>query len=116
MKKFVCVYRVPVETMQKWRAETAPEVMQKQGKEIGEKMGAWIEKHKKSIVDMGNPLGKNKRLTAEGLTDMTNDLNAYIVVEAESAEDVAKMFKEGNPQFDIPTAYVDIMEIPQHAM
>ena len=115
MKKFVCVYRVPVETMEKWKKETSQEEMMKQGKEIGEKMMAWMQKNDASIVDKGLPLGKNMRLTSEGMKAVTNDLNAYVVVEAESAEAVAEMFK-GNPQFDIPTAYLDIMEVAHMGM
>ncbi len=107
------MYRVPVETMQKWRAETSPEEMQKQGMELGEKMMAWMEKNKGSIIDAGNPLGKNTRMTSEGLEAVSNDLNAYLVVEAESAEKVAEMFKD-NPHWIVPTAYLDIMEIPKH--
>ena len=114
--KFVCIYRVPVETMQKWRTETSPEEMQKQGKELGEKMMAWIEKNKKSIVDMGNPLGKNTRMTAEDKFEaVTNDLNAYIVIEAESAEQVVETFKD-NPHWIIPGGYLDIMEVVHGGM
>lgn len=111
MKKFVAIYRVPVETMAEWKKTTSPEEMQKQGKEIGEKMAAWMQKYDKSIVDKGLPLGKNTRVTKEETTAISNDLNAYVVIEAESIEEVAAMFRDGNPQFDIPTAYIDIMEV-----
>lgn len=110
MKKFVVVYRVPIETMEKWRKETPPEEMQKMGKELGENMMAWIEKNKASIVDIGNPLGKNTRMTSDGAKAVTNDLNAYVVIQAESADDVVAMFKD-NPHWIIPTAYLDIMEV-----
>jgi hypothetical protein len=110
MKKFVVIYRVPVETMEKWKKETSPDEMMKQGKELGEKMMAWMQKNDKAIVDKGLPLGKNMRMTKGGLEAFTNDLNAYLVVEAESVEQVGEMFKD-NPHWVIPTAYLDIMEV-----
>ena len=115
MAKFVVMYRVPVETMQEWKKTTSPEEMMKQGKELGEKMMAWTKKNEKAFVDKGQPLGKNTRLTKEGAKPMTNDLNYYCVVEAESADTVAAMFKD-NPHLDIPTSYLDIMEVPHMGM
>ena len=115
MKKFVVMYRVPVETMQKWRETTSPEEMMKQGKELGEKMMAWTKKNEKAFLDKGMPLGKNVRMTKDGAKPETNDLNYLCVVEAESADDVAEMFKD-NPHFDIPTSFVDIMEVPEMKM
>ena len=40
MKKFFVIYRVPVETMQKWKSETPQEEMKKQGAELGNDMMA----------------------------------------------------------------------------
>lgn len=111
MKKFVVMYRVPVAVMQEWKKNTPPEEMQKQGKELGEKMMAWMEKNKSSIVDRGLPLGKNTRMNMSGAKPETNDLNFYQVVEAESADDVVAMFKD-NPHVQIPEAFLDIMEVP----
>ena len=111
MKKFFCLYRVPVETMQEWRKTTSPEEMKVQGEKLGAAMMAWTQKNEKAIVDRGQPLGKNKRVTGSGAEDMANDLNYYCIVEAESHEAAAELFKD-NPHFDIPTSYIDIMEIP----
>lgn len=104
MKKFVVFYRVPVETMQQWKATTSPEEMQKQSQEIGAKMMAWTQKNEKSLIDKGQPLGKNARLTSQGMEYISNDLNYYCIVEAESHEAVAEMFKD-NPHLEIPTSY-----------
>ena len=111
MKKFVVIYRVPVETMEEWKKTTSQEEMQKQGKELGEKMMAWTKKNEKAFIGEGMPLGKNIRMTKDGAKPETNDLNYMCVVEAESADDVVAMFKD-NPHFDIPTSFVDIMEVP----
>jgi hypothetical protein len=115
MAKFVAIYRVPVETMQKWKQETSPEEMKKQGEELGKKMMAWSDKHKASFVGEGMPLGKNTRLSAQGAAAETNDLNYLQIVEANSAQEVVEMFKD-NPHFDIPTSYVDVMEVPHMGM
>ena len=115
MKKFVVIYRVPVETMAEWKKNTSPEEMKKQGEELGKKMMAWTEKNAKSFIDKGLPLGKNTRLTKDGAKAEANDLYYMCVVEAESADAVAQMFKD-NPHFDIPTSFVDIMEVPQMGM
>lgn len=115
MKKFVVIYRVPVETMEEWKKTTPPEEMKKQGEELGQKMMAWTAKNEKSLVGKGMPLGKNMRLTSAGAQAVTNDLNYMCVVEAESAEAAVKMFKD-NPHFAIPTSYVDIMEVPHMGM
>lgn len=113
--QFVVIYRVPVETMNEWKATTSPEEMMKQGKELGDKMMAWTEKHKASFVGQGMPLGKNTRLTQEGATPLPNDLNYMQVVEAESKESVIEIFKD-NPHFAIPTSFIDIMEVPHMGM
>jgi hypothetical protein len=120
MKKFVVMYRVPVETMQEWRKTTSPEEMKAQGEKIGADMMAWMQKNANAIVDNGLPLGKNTRVTAQAggeptVEPVTNDLNAYVVVEAESIERVVDMFKD-NPHMQIPTAYLDVMEVTHVGM
>lgn len=70
---------------------------------------AWQEKHKASIVVEGGPLGKTKRVDKGGVSDTTNHLTGYIIVEADSHEAAAKMF-ENHPHFSIfPGDAVEIM-------
>lgn len=111
MKKFFVIYRVPVETMKHWKETTSPEEMKAQGEKLGAAMMAWSAKHEKNLVDRGLPLGKNKRITAAGVEDVTNDLNYCCVVEAESHEAAVAIFKD-NPHFDAPDAFIDVMEVP----
>lgn len=112
MKKFVVMYRVPVEVMEKWRAETSQEEMKAQSEKLGKEMNDWMAKHKVAIVDNGLPLGKNTRMNMNGATPTPNDLNYYQVVEAESVEQVVEMFKDNPHVQDIPEAFLDIMEVP----
>jgi len=70
----------------------------------------WAQDHQASIVDMGAPLGRTKRVTKDGIADTRNNLGAYTVVQAESQEEAAKMFV-GHPHFTIfPGDGVEIME------
>lgn len=114
MKKFFCLYRVPVEVAEKWKTETSEEERKKQDAEMGEKMTAWLTKYDKEIVDKGLPLGKNTRLTLAGATPVTNDLNYYCTIEAESVEKVIEIVKDGLVLFE--GAFIDIMEVPESKM
>ena len=71
--------------------------------------GAWMARHAGQIVDMGGPLGKTKRVSAAGIADVSNNIAAYIVVEADSHEAAARLF-ENHPHFSIfPGDGVDVM-------
>ncbi|MGD0959437.1 MAG: hypothetical protein ABSB19_06495 [Methylomonas sp.] len=72
---------------------------------------AWVEQHKDSIIAMGGPLGKTKKITQSGVEDTSNALSAYIVVRAESHEAAAKLF-EKHPSFTIfPGESVEVMPV-----
>jgi len=73
--------------------------------------GAWVAKNHAAIVDNGSPLGKTKRAGPGGVSDIKNNLAAYIVVQAETHEAAAKLF-EGHPHFTIfPGEAVEVMEL-----
>ena len=72
---------------------------------------AWVEKHQASIVEMGGPLGKTKRVGPDGIADVSNGIGAFTVVRAESHEAAARMF-ENHPHFAIfPGEAVEIMPV-----
>jgi hypothetical protein len=72
--------------------------------------GNWMDTHKASIVATGGPLGKTKRTSSDGVTDTRNAMTGYVVVQAESQEEAARMF-ENHPHFTIfPGDSVEIME------
>ncbi len=116
MKKFVVMYRVPLEVMKKWKETTSEEERKKQDEQLGKDFGSWLEKNKQSIIDNGNPLGKNARMTALGAKPETNDLNYYNIVQAESVEQVIEMHKDSPHITMSPEAYLDIMEVPEGKM
>lgn len=108
MEKYFALYLMPVAEIQKMMATTKPEEM-KAGMDAWRK---WMVEHKDIFVDEGSPLGKTKRVTADGITDTKNDITGYAIVEAESHEAAAKLF-EGQPHLMMPGASIEIMEITQ---
>lgn len=90
------------------------DAMEKSAQEAREKeamaaWGKWMGDHAAAIVDAGGPLGKTKRADDKGISDVKNEMAAYIIVQAESHEEAAKMF-ENHPHFAIfPGDAVDIM-------
>ena len=61
------------------------------------------------------PLGKTKRVSKEGVTDVKNDLNYYVIVEADS-HDAASAMVQDNPHLRIPNAYIEVMEVSHGGM
>jgi hypothetical protein len=72
---------------------------------------AWAEKHHAAISAMGGPLGKTKKATESGIEDVSNEMGAFTVVQAESHEAAARLF-ENHPHFTIfPGESVEIMPV-----
>jgi hypothetical protein len=72
--------------------------------------GSWMAQHAAAIVDGGGPLGKTKKASSDGVSDTSNAVVGYVIVQAESHEAAARMF-EGHPHFAIfPGDSVEIME------
>jgi hypothetical protein len=70
----------------------------------------WGATHSAVIVDQGNPLGKTKRASPDGVADVKNAITGYVIIQAESHEAAAKLF-ENHPHFAIfPGDSVEIME------
>jgi len=72
---------------------------------------AWVAQHHGAIVEMGGPLGKTKKVSAEGIADISNEIGACTIVRANSHEEAARMF-EHHPHFAIfPGDRVEVMPI-----
>ncbi len=72
--------------------------------------GEWMKTHAAAVVDEGGPLGKTKRTSTGGVSDIKNSMTGYVVIQAESHEAAARMF-EKHPHFTIfPGESVEIME------
>ena len=71
----------------------------------------WQRDHRGVIAVEGGPLGKTKRVTSDGVADISNDLSGFVVIEAESHDAAARLFLN-HPHFTIfPGDGVEIMEI-----
>ena len=109
MKKFLAIYLGSAAALDKWKL--IEEVERKEKEKAGkEAWGKWVEANKASIVDQGTPVGKTKRVSADGMSDSRNEIGAYTIVQAESHEAAAKLF-ENHPHFtNFPGQAVEVME------
>jgi hypothetical protein len=106
MTKFLAVYTGSASPDQKAAAEVDQDTIAAGIAAWGE----WMERHAADIVEAGGPLGKTKKVSAGGVSDIRNNLTGYVIVQAESHEAAARMF-EGHPHFTIfPGDGVEIME------
>jgi hypothetical protein len=71
----------------------------------------WAQRHQDTIVAMGGPLGKTKKISPKGIEDVTNAMGAFTIVRAESLEAAARLFSD-HPHFTIvPGDAVEVMPI-----
>lgn len=109
MKKFLAVFLGKPGAMESWKNLPAEEKADKE-KAGMEGWMKWINDNNASIVDHGSPLGKTKRVDRAGITDVRNEMGAWVIVQAESYDEAAKMF-ENHPHFMIfPGDAVEVME------
>ena len=111
MKKFVAIYIGTEAALERTGWNELDEEKRKARETLG--MQAWMDwgnAHMAAIVDQGTPLGKTKRASPEGVTDIKNVMVGYVIIQAESHDAAAKMF-ENHPHFTIfPGDSVEIME------
>ena len=73
--------------------------------------GEWHADHFDAIVESGAPLGPNRRVTHDGTEAVPNQLVAWMIVEAESADHAAAMFARHPHVMLMPGNAVDVMEL-----
>ena len=106
MKKFMAIY-LGSATPEQRAAFNADQAKVQQGMQA---WGQWMQDHGDAVIDSGGPLGKTKRVDPSGVSDAANHLTGYVVVQAETHEEAARMF-EGHPHFTVfPGEAVEIME------
>ncbi len=109
MKKFLVLFMAPVSVIDEWmktpadKRKSDEEKMQAEWKE-------WMDAHAKMFVEPGAGAGKTKKVTAEGQSDIRNDIMLYGIVSAESHDAAAKAFI-GHPHLQIPKSSIEVMEI-----
>jgi hypothetical protein len=111
VKRFLAIYLGSPEApaFKEWMA--MPDAERKPRERAGfEAWMRWGKVNEASIVDQGTPLGKTKRVDANGVSDARNAMCGYVLIEAESHEAAARMFNE-HPHFsNFPGESVEIME------
>ena len=109
MKKFLAIYLGSASALAQWKA--ADEATRKKQEKAGmEGWMKWATENKNSIVDQGTPIGKTRRINAQGISETKNEIGAYTIVQAESHEAAAKLFIN-HPHFMIfPGDSVEVME------
>jgi len=71
----------------------------------------WAQRHQSAIVAMGGPLGKTKKISPNGIEDVSNAMGAFTIVRAESHEAAAKLFLD-HPHFKIfPGESIEVMPV-----
>ena len=112
MNRYVAIFSIPARVIDEWIKNTPPEKRQSMSNEMMGEWQKWMDTNAKSIADKGMPLGKTKRVTAKGVSDIRNDMNFFIIVDAENHAAAAKMF-QSHPHLQIPEACVEVMEVPR---
>ena len=106
MQKFIVLYKVPVAMLEEWMKK--PEAERKTEEEkMKTEWGAWMKEHGSALKETAGA-GKTKRVTKEGVVDTKNDIMLFSLVEGESHEAVAEMFKD-HPHFGIPESSIEVM-------
>ncbi len=109
MKKFFVLYLAPTSVIEAWmktdpkERKSAEEKMQREWKD-------WMGSHASMFADTGAGVGKTKRVTAQGSSDVRNEIMLYAMVNAESHVAAAAAF-EGHPHLQIPQASIEVMEL-----
>ncbi len=109
MKKFVAMYLAPaasVERMKEMMKNAPPEQM-RAGMELWMN---WAKKYEKSIVELGAPLGKTKKITTAGTADARNEVTGYSIVQADTHDAATKIF-DGHPHLRMPDGSIELMEV-----
>ena len=107
MKKFMVLYMAPSAQFEQMMKNATPEQQQK-GMDAWMK---WMNANKASLADGGAPLGKTKRVDANGTKDTKNEVGGYSIVQAESHDAATKMFGKDHPHLHVPGAWIEIVEI-----
>jgi len=98
----------PVATIDAWMLKPEAERKEAEAK-MKTEWDAWMEANASMVLNT-IALGKTKRVSAEGVADVRNDMMLSSYVQGESAEAVAEAFKN-HPHFGIPGATIEIMEV-----
>lgn len=108
MPRFLAVYTMKNEDFDAFRRLPKAEQDAIDAKGVPQWM-AWEERNAAVILDRGGMVGKTTRVNKDGVSEASNALCGYLVVEAENAEAAARLFLD-HPHITVfPGDGVDIM-------
>ena len=110
MPKYLCIQRNLSSSDDGGGDKPSPAQMQ----EMYAKFGAWQEKFKDNLVDMGGQLGDGKLVTVEGadgpFVEVKELVGGYMIVSGDSLDEAAKVAGEC-PGLVRPGSGVEVIEI-----
>lgn len=86
------------------------EISQDQGTKFIEAWSAWAQNYSGAIVDQGAPLAKTKRVDGAGISNAQNKLTAFMIVQADSHEEAAQIFRNHPHVALLPGNAVEVIE------
>jgi hypothetical protein len=110
MKNFLAVYRgEPGKGNAEWNKLSENERKQRMQQGM-DAWGAWMQKNSSRIDNPGGPLGKTLQVNRGGVSPKVNNDFGFVIIEAATHEEAAKLFLN-HPHFSIfPGENVEIME------
>ena len=110
MNKYVAIFCIPAAAMQDWMTSVDEATRKEQSDQLMNDWKVWLAAHKDAVVEEGLPLGKTKRVSKGGVEDLKNDMNWFMIVQAESHDAAAELVRS-NPHVQmIPSSYVEVMD------
>jgi len=109
MAKFLVLYLAPVAVVDEWM-KTPPEKRKDEEEKMMTEWNKWTSEHAKKFADGGAGVGRPKRVDASGITDTRNDLMLYAIVNADSHDAAAKLFRS-HPHLQIPQSSIEVMAL-----
>lgn len=108
MKTFMVLYMAPSAAFEAAMKSATPEQQQK-GMQA---WMTWMAANKASLVEGGAPLGKTKRVDADGSRDARNNVGGYSIVQAETLDAAAALFGNDHPHLAMMQGgWIEVMEI-----
>jgi hypothetical protein len=109
MDKFLVLYKAPSAVIDEWMKK--PELERKADEnKMMDAWQIWMSANASKFADKGAGAGRPKVVSSSGVKDARNDIMMYQVVQANSADEAAKLFA-GHPHFGIPQATIEVMPL-----
>ena len=109
MDKFLVLYKAPSAVIDEWMKKPEQERKADETKMM-DAWQVWMSANTSKFTDKGAGAGKPKVVSSSGVKDARNDIMMYQVVQANSADEAAKLFV-GHPHFGIPQATIEVMPL-----